>query len=72
MNLLSGMQDFNYLATNCFETTMELGCNKFPYPQEEKHYWEENKAALLNYMFQVLINTFTYKLFSKADRIVLC
>lgn len=72
MNLLSGMQDFNYLATNCFETTLELGCNKFPYPEEEKNYWEENKAALLNYMFQVLIKTITYKLFFEADRNLLC
>lgn len=54
-SVAGGMQDFNYLATNCFETTLELGCNKFPYPEEEKNYWEENKAALLNYMFQVHI-----------------
>lgn len=50
-----GMQDFNYLATNCFEITLELGCNKFPYPEEEKKYWEDNREALINYMFQAHI-----------------
>ena len=48
-----GMQDFNYLASNAFELTMELGCRKFPEEHELKHYWNDNKEALLNFMWQV-------------------
>lgn len=47
------MQDFNYLHTNCFEITVELGCDTFP-PEEELYTaWQENKEALLTYMDSV-------------------
>ncbi|XP_070849240.1 carboxypeptidase Z-like isoform X1 [Chaetodon trifascialis] len=45
-----GMQDFNYLHTNCFEVTVELGCDKFP-PEEELFIgWHENHDALITFM----------------------
>ncbi|XP_060887146.1 carboxypeptidase Z-like [Labrus mixtus] len=45
-----GMQDFNYLHTNCFEVAVELGCDKFP-PEEELFIgWHENYEALLTFM----------------------
>ena len=47
------MQDWNYVNTNCFEITLELGCVKFPMPDKLPGFWEENKEALLNFMNQV-------------------
>lgn len=45
-----GMQDFNYLHTNCFEVTVGLGCEKFP-PEEELFIgWHENQEALLSFI----------------------
>ncbi|XP_061162564.1 carboxypeptidase D-like [Saccostrea echinata] len=48
-----GMQDWNYLHTNCFEITIELGCTKFPLTKDLPSYWSANKFALLEYMGQV-------------------
>ena len=49
-HLLTGMADFNYLHSNCFEVTVELGCDK--YPSEEALYpeWKRNKESLLSFM----------------------
>ncbi|XP_041362509.1 carboxypeptidase E-like [Gigantopelta aegis] len=47
-----GMQDYNYLETNCFEITLELGCDKFPPASELEMYWEDNKPALLAFMIE--------------------
>ncbi|XP_072430029.1 carboxypeptidase Z [Chiloscyllium punctatum] len=48
-----GMQDFNYLHTNCFETTLELGCEKYPPEDDLYSAWQHNKEALLTYMEMV-------------------
>lgn len=46
----AGMSDFNYLHSNCFEITVELGCVKFP-PEEALYtLWQHNKEPLLNFM----------------------
>lgn len=48
-----GMQDYNYIHSNCFEVTVEQGCKKFPEESELPKDWEENKRALIAYMDQV-------------------
>lgn len=46
------MQDFNYLATNAFEITLELGCDKYPPAKALAHEWERNREALLAYIWK--------------------
>merc|ERR1719382_1006317 len=46
-----GMQDFNYLASNDFEITLELGCDKFPASSSLKTEWEDNKKSMLEFMW---------------------
>ncbi|XP_046550108.1 carboxypeptidase D-like [Haliotis rubra] len=52
-SVAGGMQDWNYLHTNCFEITLELGCTKYPMESELPKYWATNKFPLLVYMGQV-------------------
>ncbi|KAJ8977281.1 hypothetical protein NQ317_015566 [Molorchus minor] len=54
-SLQGGMQDFNYLSSNDFEITLELGCDKYPPKEVLEKEWQRNKEALLNYMWQTHI-----------------
>lgn len=45
-----GMQDFNYVFTNCFEITLELSCCKYPSKNELPSEWHKNKKSLLEYI----------------------
>ena len=56
-NISGGMQDYNYLHSNCFEITVELSCCKYPHSQELTTEWDNNREALLAYMEQVLCMT---------------
>ena len=52
-NVAGGMQDFNYVHSDCMEITLELGCNKFPKKEDLPRYWRENKVALVKFIEQV-------------------
>ena len=45
-----GMQDFNYLFSNCMELTLELSCIKKPQAKRLQTEWEFNKQPLLSYL----------------------
>nr|XP_055068050.1 carboxypeptidase Z-like [Misgurnus anguillicaudatus] len=49
-SIAGGMTDFSYLHTNCFEITVELGCDKFPAEEDLYTGWQENKEALLSFL----------------------
>lgn len=65
--LIGGMQDWNYLNTNCFEVTIELGCVKYPMATELPKYWEQNRRALLKFLHQVMLVTSLYSVCVHSD-----
>lgn len=56
----TGMNDFSYLHTNCFEVTVELSCDKFPHVSELPIEWENNRESLLVYMEQVSLKNLSF------------
>ena len=51
--VVGGMQDYNYVETNCFEITIEQGCYKFPPASQLPKIWRENHEALLTFIEEV-------------------
>ena len=49
-----GMQDWNYLHSNCFELTIELGCFKYPPESMLDNFWKSNEYSLLVLIGQVI------------------
>ncbi|XP_071947874.1 carboxypeptidase D-like [Antedon mediterranea] len=48
-----GIQDYDYLHTNCFDITLELDCIKFSSESGLEKEWIDNKDALIQYMYQI-------------------
>ena len=48
-----GMQDWNYMNTNAFEITVELGCWKYPTEQYLPRFWDSNKRSLFSFLMEV-------------------
>lgn len=53
-----GMQDYNYLHSNDFEITLELGCVKFPNASDLPKYWLDNREPLLRFIEMVAISSY--------------
>lgn len=51
--LYGGMQDFNYIHSNCIELTMELSMTKNPSASTLDTYWSENREALLRFIERI-------------------
>uniref|UniRef100_A0A2R5L4K7 Putative carboxypeptidase d n=1 Tax=Ornithodoros turicata TaxID=34597 RepID=A0A2R5L4K7_9ACAR len=54
-NLYGGMQDFNYLKSNSFELTIEMGCFKYPPASMLPKLWNDHKRPLVVFMEQTHI-----------------
>merc|ERR1711994_839968 len=50
-----GMQDFNYLFTNCFEITVELSCCKYPESSDLPNEWRKNVKSLVKFLQSIHI-----------------
>uniref|UniRef100_A0A915B254 Peptidase M14 carboxypeptidase A domain-containing protein n=2 Tax=Parascaris univalens TaxID=6257 RepID=A0A915B254_PARUN len=49
-HLAGGMQDWQYVHTNCMEITIEMGCFKFPFNNMLSKLWDDHKFSLLAFM----------------------
>lgn len=45
-----GMQDWVYIAANCFEITVETNCDKFPFRDRLPYYWKRHQIPLIYYI----------------------
>ncbi len=52
-NIDGGMQDYNYVNSNCFEITIEQHCFKYPPANMLEDIWAENRDALIAYIQEV-------------------
>lgn len=66
------MSDFNYLHTNCFEITVELGCVKFPPEEVLYSLWQHNKESLLNFLEMVSFGPWEHPIVGMGSSSLVC
>ena len=49
----NGMQDYNYIFSNCMEVTAELSCSKKPPPEKLSVEWDNNLDSMLAFLNSV-------------------
>ena len=52
-SISGGMQDYNYVQSNAFEITLDLGCERAPNASKLRKYWQDNRRALISLIQQV-------------------
>jgi hypothetical protein len=50
--VVGGMQDYGYLNYGTIEMTMEISCCKYPQSNQLVHYWNYNRDAMIELLFQ--------------------
>jgi carboxypeptidase D len=50
--LTGGMQDYGYLNYGTIEVTMEISCCKYPASNSLENYWNYNRDAMIEYLYQ--------------------
>ena len=64
--IIDGMQDWNYLAANCMELTLELSLNKWPPASALPSIWEDNRHSLLNLPLTATLGGLRYRSITMA------
>lgn len=52
-HLAGGMQDWQYVHTDCFEITVEMGCYKFPLNYMYAKLWPDHEFSLISFLSAV-------------------
>ena len=61
-----GMEDFNYIHSNCFEITMELSCCKYPKAKQLQKEWELNKGVVYHQIISPISNSESTNFFNEC------
>lgn len=59
--IIGGMQDYGYLNYGTIEMTMEISCCKYPNENLLVSYWNMNRNAMIELLFQAQRGQFSFK-----------